>query len=283
MISATGYEAKWLLNKRCILTPKELTGTITDAVYSLVDQALGTGASADRTIKDNNGNQKFMTFRNEIFSNVTGTQAPRGNLMEFVNSLLKQYNCGSTVIYNNEMLIYRALQGEDKTSYIIFSQSLDNLLTSELLTDDSNKATNALVVSKVEDVEYTKTHDLGYMGIDRTEIVINSNISTKYEDANGNEVETTPTSALYQGWLLEEGKTKLAEHITVEQANGQIDLLNSKYEFEKDFFLGDIVRIQDDYFKFFINTRITKYTFSQSESGYMEEAEYESIKEVNNG
>lgn len=268
MILAKGYEAKWLLNKRCILTPKELYGTITTAIYGLVNHNLGTGANAARKIVG------FTVDTNYLPIDISGTQAPRGNLLEFVNTLLKNYNCGSIVEFVNGVLKYRIFNGKIKTQSVRFSQSLDNLLSSDYLTDDTELATSALVVSTVEDVDYTQTYDLGATGIDRAEVLVESNISTKYEDANGVEQETLPTSSLYQGWLIEEGKAKLAERITTEEINGELDIENSIYEFDTDFFLGDRVRVQDEYFNFFVDPTITKYTFKQDASNYGEEAEY---------
>lgn len=268
MITATGYEAKYLLKKRCILTPTELSGTITKAVYGLVNQALGTGANAARRIEG------FTVDTNDLLIDISGTQATRGNLLEFTNTLLKTYNCGSQVIFENGVLKYTIFLGEVLTRSVKFSQSLDNLLSCEYVTDDAELATNALIVSVVDDVAYTQTYDTGATGIDRGEIIVESNLSTKYEDANGVEKETTPTSALYKGWQIEEGKEKLAEHITVEDINGEIDTENSSYIFDDDYFIGDMINIQDEYFNLIKNTRITKYTIRQDANGYAEEAEY---------
>ncbi len=274
MISARGYEAKWLLSKRCILTPKELNGTITSAVYGLVNSALGTAATAERSIKDQNGISKFFVSTNKLLIDISGTQAPRGNLLEFVSALLTQYNCGHIVELANNQLIYRIFTGAVKVASVVFAQSLDNLLTSSYLSDDAEKATSALVVSTVEDVEYTKAHDSGATGIDRAEVVLESNISTKYEDANGAEKETTPDSDLYQGWMLEEGKKALAERITLEEIAAELDLLNSRYAFDVDYFLGDMVRARDEFFGFTVDAVIRKYTIKQDANGYGEEAEY---------
>ena len=115
MISATGYEAKWLLSKRVIQMPKMLQGTITSATYGLVNQELGTGANAARTISDNNGNHKFFVDKNNLLIDISGTQAPRGNLLEFVNSLLKNYSCGSIVTLENETLKFTVLNGKVRT------------------------------------------------------------------------------------------------------------------------------------------------------------------------
>lgn len=280
MISATGYEAKWLLNKRCILAPKELSGTITSAVYCLVNSNIGTAAVDARKV---NG---FTVDTNDLLIDISGTQATRGNLLEFVNNLLKTYNCGSTVEFEGETLKYKIFTGAVKNRSVRFSQSLDNLLSSEYFTDDKEKATYALVVSTFEEtktvgeveekhkVDYLKEVNQNSTGIDRAEIVVESNLSTKYEDANGVEQETTPNSALYQSWQKQEGNNKLAECVTVEEINGEIDLANSKYKFDEDFFIGDIVRIQDEYFNFFIDTKISKYTFKQDTNGYGEEAQY---------
>ena len=277
MISATGYEAKWLLKKRCILTPKDLSGTITSACYGLVNNNLGTGASAARKIVG------FTVDTNDLQKKISETQAPRGNLLEFINPLLKQYNCGSTVELVNGKLKYRIFAGADKTNSVKFTHSLDNLLTSEYLTDDAEKATFSLVVSTVEteqtdgskeNIEYIKEYNNGATGIDRAEIFTASNLSTKYEDANGVEQETTPDSKLYQGWLYEEAKNKLAEHTTVERISGEIDLANSNYTFDADYFIGDMVRVQDEHFNFYVNTKISKYTFKQDANGYGEEADY---------
>lgn len=266
MILAKGYEAKWLLSKRCILTPRELQGSITSAVYGLVNTNMGTGADDARKI------QGFTVGTDEVLINISGTQAPRGNLLEFVNNLLKAYNCGSQVTFEEGELIFRIINGEVRTGSVRFSQSLDNLLTSEYLTDDADIATNALVVSTVDDVDYTNEADGGETGIDRAEIIVSSNLSTKYEDADGNEQETTPTSELYKGWQTEEAKNELAKHTTTEEISGEIDIANSNYKFDEDFFIGDMVQVQDEYFS--TNTRISKYTFKQDTTGYGEEAEY---------
>ena len=267
MISATGYEAKWLLSKRIILTPKELQGTLTSAVYGLVNQNLGTGANAARKILG------FTVDTNELLIDISGTQAPRGNLLEFVNTLLKSYNCGSQVVYENGTLKYTIINGSVKTGSVKFSQSLDNLLSSEYLEDDEELATNALVVSTVEEVDYTLIHDTGATGIDRSEILVNSNLNTKYEDANGVEKETTPNSSLYQGWQRQEAINELTSHTTIKEVKGDLDLKNSRYEFDNDFFIGDLVRVQDDYFNYYFNTRILKFRIKQ-EKTYGQEAEY---------
>ena len=268
MIIAKGYEAKWLLKKRCILTPVALDGNITSALYGLVNNAMGTGASADRKIKG------FTVDTNELVIDIKARQTPRANLLEYANDVLKSYDCGSIVVFENGGLKYKVFKGEVKTDSVRFSQSLDNLLASEYLTDDAEIATSALVVSTVDDTDYTQTHDTGKTGIDRAEIVVKSELSTTYDNANGEEQEIAPKSDTFKGWQIEEGKTELAKHIAIEEISGEIDIACSCFAFDQDFFIGDMVKIQDDYFNFSLNTRISKYTIKQDANGYGEEAEY---------
>ena len=266
IVIATGKEAKWLLNKRIIQTPVQLPLTLTNAIYKLFNDNIGANAGEEREIKN------FEARLINIGINLNDTQASRGNLGEFVNNLLKTYHCGSCVFYGNGKLYYTVIQGRDKHLNVKFSQSLDNLLSSEYLEDEENLATNALVVSTINEVDYTQIYDTGQSGIDRSEILVNSNLSTKYTDANGVEQETTPTSDLYKGWQREEGKKELYNHTNIVEVNGIIDLNNSNYEFDKDFFIGDIVGVQDEYFNFSLTPRILKYTISQDAKGKYTEA-----------
>lgn len=274
MIDAKGYEAKWLLNKRVIRAPIELPNQVALAVEQLVYNNLGAGAAAARQI---NG---FTVYASGITTALADTQGARANLMEFVNELLKTYNLGSIVLYENETLIYKVIQGQDLSASIRFSQSLDNLIQSAYLTDDSNIGTNALVVSNVNDTDYWQVYDTGVTGVDRAEILINSNLSTEYTPAGGSEPIkldlTNPTDlALYQSWLQQEGRTGLAEYTESSEVSSTIDLINSNYKFDVDFTLGDIVGVIDEYFNYNAAARILKFTFKQDSNGYGEEADYQ--------
>lgn len=273
MISAKGYELKWLLKKRIIQKPVQLSTNLFQAVHGLVNANIGEGASAVRRIPF------FKSVQNSEAITIPDTQAPRGNLGEYVDTLLTAHSCGSTAIFdkrqgNTYEILFEAYKGQERANSVRFSQSFDNLLSSTYYSNDENVGSFALVVSTIDDVDYTKTYDKGAKGSRRSEILVESNISTKYEDANGVERETTPTSTLYQGWQAEEGKNKLAEHTTIEEVSGEIDLQNSLYQFDEDFFLGDKVRVQDEYFDFYFDTRIAKITIKQDSSGYGEEIEY---------
>lgn len=289
MISAKGYELKWLLKKRIIQKQIQLSTNLFQAVHGLVNANIGEGASAERKIPF------FKSVQNSEAITIPDTQAPRGNLLEYVNTLLTAHSCGSTAFFekggaNTYQITFKAFKGQNKANSVRFSQSFDNLLSSSYFSSDEEVGTFALVVSKSEikktvngeevtqDIEVLKEIDKGQKGSKRSEILIESNLSTKYEDTNGEEKELDLGKETdlntFKSWQEEEGKNKLAEQTTIEEVSGEIDLQNSLFAFDEDFFLGDLVRVQDEYFDFYLDTRIAKATIKQDSSGYGEEVEY---------
>lgn len=279
MISAKGYEAKWILGQRVILDPLELPIDLATAVFQLVNNNLGAGAIASRQISGFNVNTPTFNI------SISDTQATRGNLWEFIANLLKTNKCGSYSSFENGNINYYAISGTDRSTYIMFSQSMDNLLSSKYYENSEAKKTFCRVVSTFTEkdeneenisVDYVKDYDQNPTGIDRHEITIQSNLATKYTDDNGEEQETTPTSALYQGWQEQEAKNKLAEQIIKREFDAEIDLRFSRFVFAEDFFIGDLVKVRDEFFGYEAIARIIKYTFKQDAKGYGEEAEYQS-------
>ena len=291
MIDAKGYEAKWLLNKRVIrasltnTSSVELPSKVALAVEQLVYNNLGAGAATPTT--DARVIEGFSVYTSGIDvdfkdeqGNIINPQAPLANLLDFVNETLKTYSLGSIVTYENEQLLYKVIQGQDLSASVRFNQSLDNLLESSYLTDDSKIGTNALVVSKVDNVDYWQVYDEGATGVDRAEILINSNLSTEYTPQGATDPVklnlTNPSDlALYQSWLQQEGRTGLAEYIESNEVTSTLDLVNSNYEFNNDYFIGDIVGVRDEYFDYNAAARIIKFTYKQDSNGYGEEADYQ--------
>ena len=290
MISAKGYEAKWLIGQRIIYNPFELPTDLKKAVYKIVANNLGDPSLCDSSWAGGANSyryiSKFKPVKPTFNITIEQIQATRGNVWEFLQALLKAYYCGSYSTYEDGNINFYAIQGNDKTDAILFSQSMDNLISSTYYENSEEKKTYCQVVSvfnenNQENVyieQYPDTENPQYhptTGIDRHEITIQSNISTKYTDASGEEQETTPTSDLYKGWQRQEGRNQLAEKILKREFNAEIDLKYSQYVFGEDFFIGDLVRVKDEFFGYEADARIIKYTFKQDANGYNEEAEYQ--------
>ena len=286
MIDVKGFEAKWLLHTRCILNPYQLETDLATAVYNLVYKNLGLGALSYRKIVGLDVIQPTFNIT------INQTQATREDIADFLLALLKANKCGCYTTFENGQITFRFIKGVDRTSSVLFAQSMDNLISSEYFENSENKKTFCRVVSTFSqdngqgvsiDVEYAQDYNQGATNIDRLEMVVESNISTKLFDENGNpvidqqtgkQIDIDPSSDQYKSWQQQEGKNQLAERYIDVEFNAEIDLQYSNYEFEKDFFIGDLVKVRDEYFGYEAEPRILKYTFKQDESGYGEFADY---------
>lgn len=277
MISAKGFEAKWILKQRIIYTPYQLPTELGQAVYELVNWSLGQGAASYRKVKN------FYVRQISLGVQIESTQAPRTDLSEYVLNLLKTNSCGARVVYENGNLYFEARKGADKTGTVIFSQSLDNLISASYFTSDEGLKNFVQVVSTQTENNVTQESVVEYpdtptehpsVGIDRNEMTMQSNVSTKYTDESGVEKETPFGGELFKSWQIQEGKNALAENKTIIEFNGEIDLSNSQYVFDEDFTVGDVVKIRDEWFDYQASARITKYTFKQDAGGYGETADY---------
>lgn len=279
MVSATGYEAKWIVGKRIIRDPYALPSQLDWALHSLFADNIGDYAGYARRIDGLTCN--FGALENKT----TTAQATRENLLAFTQNLLKLHKCGTiSTLSDNGKILFSAVNGTDKSATVLFSQSLDNLISSTFYTSDEDDKTDALVVSSFTEndqtIDYTADFPEygGADGIDRAEIVVQSNLSTKVKNSDGTETDLSPTDPQYIAMQRAEGAAALAEHQTKTSFDGEIDLSHSGYTFGEDFFLGDLLGIRDEFFGIGIDepvkARVTKYTFKQDADGYGEQAEY---------
>lgn len=279
MVSATGYEAKWIVGQRIIIEPRALYYRLQGAMYDLFAYNLGVYSSYSR----------HLSFIASDFTALgemtTDAQATRENLLSFVQNILKLHGCG-TVSQINERgeIVFTAVNGQDRSATVTFSQSLDNLISATYYTSDENKKTDAQIVSSFSENNETTEYVAyfpeygGAAGIERSEIIVNSNLSTKVKNPDGTETDLSPTDPEYIAMQRAEGAAALAGQQEVVSFEGEIDLAHSSYAFGRDFFLGDLLGIRDEYFGIGIGepvkARVTKYTFKQDASGYGELADY---------
>ena len=276
MISASGRQAKQILGKRIINAQTQLATDLQAAVLNLVSKHAGAGASASRRIVG-------LSTGGTLSQAIGETQVSYKNLLTYTDELLKTYESGAELTITGVNLLYRIYKGIDKTEDIIFSQTFDNLLSSDYSIDESNYRNFALIGGQGEGAErILDTVNLeNKTGIDLCEMFVDAkDISSKYIDDNGQEQELDLTKAsdlaTYKSWLRERGRSTLAEYIRVETFDGTIDTTNTAYTFgrEGDYYLGDRVRVQDNRLGVYITPRILKFTFNQTTEEYTEKIEY---------
>lgn len=294
MLAATGRFAKSLLDRRLIykLSGKQNAATILS----------GKVETAVRTVVTNNAiSCAFDSRRNisilelgalanlpEIIVDAQGQAAQKqvsyGNLLTYTDDVLQEYGIASKVILNDgtKKLQYVCYKGTDRSvdnangnEQIIFSQEFDNLTESEYEYDVAQEKNAALIGGEGEGLDRFYSLIAGNStDINRKEVWVDaSSIQRKYKDQS--DVEHEYTDAEYKALLDIQGKQTLSTLIKIESFSGTIDITGGKWLLNRDFWIGDIVTVQDDEIGKYINARITETLETQDENGYKCEVIYE--------
>lgn len=286
MITASGRFAKSILDRRLIYnlagyvnTPTILSGNVEVAARVLVLDnaincqfdtrrnipflALGALKNLPKIIVDEEGNpaQKQVSFE---------------NLLEYGDALLQEYEYAARVELNNndKNLLYVVFEGTDRSvdntagnQQIIFSTDFDNLNSSAYDYDTQALRNAALIGGEGEGLERFFERLTGEeTGLQLRELWIDaSGTNRKYQTLTG---EATYTDEEYSALLKQIAKQRLANYLNVEKFSGEINVTFGNWIYGRDFFLGDIVTMQDNKIGKYANVRIIEATEVQDENGY---------------
>lgn len=291
MITATGRFAKCILERRLIYklsgtvnTPTILRGNVETEVRRLVTEnaidcpydtrrnipllALGDVAGLSQIIVDEGGN-------------ATQRQVSYQNLLTYTDALLQEYGMGATVILDEDArkLRYVIYAGTDRSwdnaagnDPIVFSKEFDNMTSSNYEYDTATERNVALVGGAGEGLDRYYTLVEGWQsGMKRREIWVDAaSLNRTYKDDN--DVEQTYSDVEYRAMLNAAGRQQLNVSKATETFDGALDIQNSRWQYNRDFALGDIVTTQDDDSGKYVNVRLREVLEVQDENGYSIEA-----------
>lgn len=111
--------------------------------------------------------------------------------------------------------------------------------------------------------------------------VYNVNIATVYSATPGNNDDSILLDIVYDVYLLSRGNEKLAEYGTKITFEGVVEP-NVTFEYKKDYFLGDIVTVENEY-GISLEARITEIVEVNDDEGYSVEPKFEYISITQEG
>ena len=126
-----------------------------------------------------------------------------------------------------EQFTHGELEGKRKHPYIIFSEKKKNLLEGKTTDDDTNYKNVGYAAGKGENEDRLITVIGNATGFDRREVFIDLNNIEDPDELNS------------------EGQKKLDTYKTIKSVEGKVYQIPNM-EYEKDFFLGDLVTIESD-------------------------------------
>ena len=258
-ILASGRCLKSLLARRIIWNQTNLAGKTEAIMRSLINDNVINPVNPARKIPN------VILGELKGFPEKTDFQSTGEELLEKIIELCKASEIGWKVFINESKQIvidfYKETNrsySQTENSYIVFSPDFDNLLTTETEIDTQSLRNVALVAGEGEGTDRTTTTIGTEAGLSRRELFVDA----RDLSSNNGEIEADK----YLQILQERGKEKLAAAGEFFKVSGEAET-KITYEFGKDYFLGDLVTVVNEY-GITANTRILEVIECEDENGH---------------
>lgn len=263
-LTVTGREIKYLLHSRIVWGTISHHGTVESAIRKIVTQNAVSPSDVNRAIPGLSLGEA-IGYSESIDKQITGK-----NVDDAISDICKTYGIGWKItVVDGEMIfnIYTALdRSYDQTdrSYVVFSDTSDNLFNTSYQLQTEQYANAALIAGEGEGTARKKTtiNDEA-AGLNRYEIYVDArDLSQNLESTDPSEIISDEDYILM---LQERGLEKLSEKAYTEGFSGEI-LNDVTFIFGKDFNLGDIVTVINSY-GISKNVRVVSVIESEDEQG----------------
>lgn len=258
------YDIKKILEQRIVYKTEIYNTTVENCIRGLINNNFINPSDSARKINN------FALKNAKGFTETINTQITFDVIGEKIAELCKTYNYGYKLTYENGMFYFDLYRGVNRSinqsliSPVVFSPEYDNLVSSKYNLDISELKNVALVGGEGEG-KNRKTIEVGSaVGLNRFEMFVDaSSVSTD---------EGEITNAEYYQMLSENGKEQLAQKSVSTSFEGVVD--TDLYEYKKDFDLGDIVSLENEY-GIKVDARIIEIIETWNETGYSLEPKFE--------
>ena len=257
-LTVSGRCLKSILYRRIIWEQTQVKADIEQCITTLININVINPTDTSRKI-DNLKLGNMIATETELSAQYTGD-----NLGETITSICQSFGLGWDISLNMERKTFTFIlySGADRSynqkenPWVVFSSEYDNLLSSEYTFSKQNYGNVTKVAGEGEGLARKYTTVGNASGLDRYEIY------TDARDISTNDGQVTEEQ--YNEQLTEKGKEQLAESVKTETFSGEV--LQYQYEYGKDYFLGDIVEVVNEY-EMSAVSRITEVIESEDESG----------------
>lgn len=298
-ITVTGRSLESILDRRVIAYRTTINGNLQNGIRKLLNENAIKPSDAERKIPG----LRFIQSTDARVTALTMDANLLGeNLLEEIETLCELNDLGFRITYNEELSTFdfKLYFGKDrsydqeKNPWVVFSSEYGNLLSSSYFESARNLRTAAVVAGDANYDNGQVVIDVDgrpeMTGLDRREMFIEaSDIETpnptvnedairerlEARDKTEEEIQAAIDQALsealaqdtqsYMSQLRQRGKEELAKTYITESFEGVIEALR-QYVFGRDFFIGDVVQIRNEYGKE-APSRITEVVRSHDVSG----------------
>ena len=243
-----GRALESILERRIVWNYTVIDGSLQDGIELLLNQNFIAPTNPDR-VYDN------FIFNPSSDPAITGltlqNQFCGEDILSLIETISQAYGIGFRIrVSSSKELVFELYAGTDRSHdqfinpYVIFSNNFENIIRAQYKRDKRKEKTTALVVGPGEvdsrlEMEVS-IDDPPKTGFDRREIFVNSDdLQTTYDG-----VPLTQTEL--EDHLTQRGNDILQERYHSEIFESEVDVSRS-FKYRADFFLGDILQMEDDY------------------------------------
>lgn len=265
-MTVTGKSAEIILNRRIIWDQTRFRSKINTAIKKMLTESFISPTITARKVDS----FRYQDTTDPTIDSMTVDKQHSGtNVYEAVIEMCKLAGIGFKITLENDTeLTFSLYNGVDRSydqfenPYVIFSPAFDNLISSEYYETNENEKNVVLVAGEDEGLgQGRRTVVLGSAsGLDRRELYVDAR-DIQSEDENGDQISDSE----YLAELTNRGKEKMIDYKSETAFTGEAETTRS-FKYGKDFFMGDIVQVEDGY-GHANRARITEFIFSQNESG----------------
>lgn len=256
-LKITGKGLKSIVGRRIVWKQTNLTGSVETGIRQVITENMINPADTARKIEG-------FLLEDEIgITDTFDVQLSGENIAEWIETTCQTYGIGWDVYINNKKYIFKMYKGVDR-SYnqkdvlpVVFSDDFDNLLSSSYSYEKAEYKNAALVGGEGEGINQRTTAIGDATGLQRYETYIDgSSVSS-----NGEII----TEEQYYRLLQNYGKEQLSAVAYTEKFEGNVEP-SGNYVLNKDYFLGDIVQVRNEY-GISATPRIIEIIESEDENG----------------
>lgn len=274
----SGESLESILKRRIIWNETILSGNLQDCIIRLLNENVINPSIAERKIS----NFVFEISTDPTITNLTYEGEYNGEeVYEAITEICDSKQIGFKVTLNDKnQFVFKLYNGinrsytQTKNPYVVFSPNFDNIVESNYLNDITNYKNITLVFGEyeeeIEDEEgnkknerFPKTLVVGSSfsaGLKRREVFTDARgVSSTDEDGNIIPLET------FNDLLRAEGNNKLNDKKIVNLFDGEVDATRM-YQYGRDFFMGDIGQLENEYFKE-SRVRVIEFIYSNDKTG----------------
>lgn len=276
-ITITGRSLESILDRRLIWGYASLSGSLQDGIEKLLNDAIINPTNTDRKIE----NFIFKASDDPVITGLTLTaQFPAGeSLYEVISSICIEYGIGFKITLNDyRQFVFELYAGADRSydqvanPYVVFSPNFENLSNSNYAKTKSGYKNVTLVGGEGEGLDRRYTSAGSGSGLNRREVFTDASGTTS-DVGDGTQI----TDEQYMAILQQKGEEALATQTVTTSFEGEAET-TVLFKYGIDFFMGDILQIQNEY-GHESTARVTELVTSHNEEGLSVYPTFENLKE----